>query len=237
MAKEKKEKKKTEKQKDPLTEMKELLQRTQADFENYRKQQEKRIEEIREMANKDVILQVLPVLDNFELALMNVDSKKEDFIKGIELIYSQLFGILENSGVKSIVTEKQPFNPYYHEALMKVDSDEPENTIIEEVQKGFTLHDKVIRHAKVKVSNGKASATKVADKEASPLSQNQKDEPTPTKDGLKSSTDQGVKQAQYSKNKVFNGDLDKADEDNQNNDDNKESSKKNGAENLVRDGE
>ncbi|MBT3297463.1 nucleotide exchange factor GrpE [archaeon] len=139
--------------KDPLTEVTELLQRTQANFENYRKQTEKRVEEIRKMASKDVILQVLPVLDNFELALKNSE-KNEEFMKGIELIYSQLVSVLENNGVKIINTDKN-FDPFYHEALMKVDSDLSENKIIEEFQKGYILNDKVIRHSKVKVSSGK----------------------------------------------------------------------------------
>ena len=78
----------------------------------------------------------------------------EDFLKGVELIYSQLFSFLENNNVQSMVTEKKKFDPYFHEALMKVDSDLPENMIIEELQKGFLLHDRVLRHAKVKISSG-----------------------------------------------------------------------------------
>ncbi len=138
---------------DRLAEVTDLLQRTQANFENYRKQTEKRVEEIRKMASKDMILQILPVLDNFELALKNSENK-EEFIKGVELIYSQLFSMLENNGVKIINAEKE-FDPFYHEALMKVDSELSENQIVEEFQKGFTLNDKVIRHSKVKVSSGK----------------------------------------------------------------------------------
>jgi len=141
--------------------MKELLQRTQASFENYRKQTDKRIEEMEEFAARNVILKLLPVLDNFELALKSVDtnSNPEDFLKGIELIYAQFNTFLEDSGVESIKTEKEQFDPYYHEALMKVASELPENIIIEEFQKGFTLHGKIIRHAKVKVSAGMEKAS------------------------------------------------------------------------------
>lgn len=140
---------------DPLAEMKDLLQRTQANFENYRKQTEKRIEEYQELANKDLILQILPVLDNFELALKNTENK-EEFVKGVELIYAQLFTVLQDKGISTIeAKKKQEFNPNLHEALMKEDSDLPENVIVEELQKGFMLKDKVIRHAKVKVSSGK----------------------------------------------------------------------------------
>ena len=142
------------KEKTNKKELTELLQRKQAEFENYRKQQEKRIEEIRESANKNLIIQLLPLLDNFELALKNCQSNQKEFIKGVELIYSQLFTVLENNGIKPMETENKDFDPYFHEALMKIDSKKPENTIIEELQKGFLLKDKVIRHAKVKVSSG-----------------------------------------------------------------------------------
>ncbi|HLD73193.1 MAG TPA: nucleotide exchange factor GrpE [Candidatus Nanoarchaeia archaeon] len=141
---------------DELAEMKDLLQRTQANFENYRKQVDKRVEEIRDMAAKDVILQLLPVLDNLELALKSADKNLVEFKKGIELIYSQLFSILENQGVT--VIEAKKFDPYLHEPLLKVESDAPENAILEEFQKGFMLNNRVIRHAKVKLSAGKKKA-------------------------------------------------------------------------------
>jgi len=143
--------------KNELLEMRNLLQRKQAEFENYRKQVDKRFIEMKELANKNLIFKLLPVVDNFNLALKSADanSNPEDFIKGVELIYSQLFSFLENNNVQSMVTEKKKFDPYFHEALMKVDSDLPENMIIEELQKGFLLHDRVLRHAKVKISSGK----------------------------------------------------------------------------------
>jgi len=147
-------------QKDPLAEMTELLKRTQANFENYRKQQEKRIEEIRAFAAKDVILQLLPIIDNFELALKNTKCEKNEFIQGIELIYSQLHSFLGNNNIQVIETKNKLFNPCYHEALMRAESELPVNTILEELQKGFTLHDKVIRHAKVTISTGKKEVNK-----------------------------------------------------------------------------
>lgn len=135
-------------------ELKELLQRTQANFENYRKQMEKRFQEIRNMAARKIILQILPVIDNFELALKQ-EQKGEEFVKGMELIYSQLNDILEHNQIKIIETKQQRFDPYLHEALLKVDSEQPEDQILEEFQRGFTLQGEVIRHAKVKVSSGK----------------------------------------------------------------------------------
>lgn len=147
----------TEKLQYKITELTGMLQRIQADSENYRKQTEKRIQEIIQFASQNMILQILPILDNFELALKNSNANPKDFTKGVELIHSQLFTVLENQGVKPIKTENQEFNPYYHEALMKIASVEPENIIIEELQKGFMLNDKVLRPAKVKISDGQES--------------------------------------------------------------------------------
>ncbi len=148
----------TPEQPDSLQEMTELAKRTQANFENYRKQMEKRVEELRETAAKNTILQLLPIIDNLELALKNVH-EQTDFVKGVELIYSQLFGILEAQGLEVISTEKAAFDPYYHEALLKVESELPENTILEEFQKGYTLKGQVLRHARVKISAGRKAQT------------------------------------------------------------------------------
>ena len=133
----------------------ELLKRTQANFENYKKQTEKRIQEMREYAAQEGILQLLPIIANLELALKNANGNHDDFKKGIELIHAQCLQILEDNHVKPMNTTNAQFNPHYHEALMKVESDLPENMIIEEFQRGFTLHDRVIQHAKVKVSAGR----------------------------------------------------------------------------------
>ena len=151
------EKTKKKKKTAEFMEVKELLIRTQASFDNYRKQTEKRIKEMQGMASKNVVVELLPVLDNFSLALRNADTNTNhsDFIKGIELIYSQLNTLLQNQGVEPVETINQQFDPYFHEALMKVPSEKAENIIVEEFQRGFTLHGKVIRHAKVKVSAGK----------------------------------------------------------------------------------
>ncbi len=141
-------------QPDPLQEMTDLLKRTQANFENYRKQTEKRSEEMQQLAAKGVLLQLLPVVDNFELALKNTQ-RPEEFVKGMELIYSQFITLLEGQGVEPIVTEQQVYDPYLHEALLKVESELPENRIIEEFQKGYLLGGRVLRHARVKVSSGR----------------------------------------------------------------------------------
>lgn len=137
-----------------LEELKELLQRTQANFENYRKQVQKRVQEMEKTASSKIIAQLLPILDNFDLAL-NCCQQNENFVQGIQLIHCQLYNLLSEQGVEVIKTKEELFNPYLHEALMKEESELPENIIIAELQKGFMIKGRVIRHAKVKLSKGK----------------------------------------------------------------------------------
>ncbi|MBI2146298.1 nucleotide exchange factor GrpE [Candidatus Woesearchaeota archaeon] len=139
----------------PLEEMTDLLKRTQANFENYRKQMEKRMADIQLMAGRDILLEIIPLLDHFELVLKNAEHAPQDeFMTGIKLIHAQFMAVLEKHDLKVIDTNYKIFDPRYHEALLKVESEQPENTILEEFQKGFTLHGQVIRHAKVKLSAG-----------------------------------------------------------------------------------
>lgn len=147
-----------------IAELTELLQRTQANFENFRKQTEKRVQEMQQTAAKGVIIQILPIIDHFELALKSIEKKDkgplQEFVQGIELIFAQLNSILDHNYVKSIETRGKLFDPYVHEALLKVESDLPENTIMEELQRGFMLQGQVLRHAKVKISSGKKDSEK-----------------------------------------------------------------------------
>jgi len=108
-----------------VEELTDLLKRTQANFENYRKQMQSYSEEIKKMAARDVVLQLLPVLDNFELALKTVAKKEaaKDLVSGMELIYSQLMKVLQDNQVVQLDTQGQDFDPYYHEALMKIPAD------------------------------------------------------------------------------------------------------------------
>ena len=122
----------------------ERLQRLQAEFENFRKRTEKERLEILRNANEDLIIKLLGVLDNFELALKNINDK------GVSMIYSELYSILEKEGLKTIETEGK-FDPKKHEALIQEAGEEDEK-ILEEIQKGYTLNDKVIRASKVKIS-------------------------------------------------------------------------------------
>lgn len=122
----------------------ELLQRLQAEFENYRKRTEREKEEWISKAAEGITASFLPVLDSFELAL------KHNKDEGIKMIYSQLYSILEKEGLSKINAEGE-FNPELHEALMQEEGNE-DNKIIEELQRGYMLNGKVIRPSKVKIS-------------------------------------------------------------------------------------
>ena len=125
------------------------LKQVQADFENYKKRTEKQQEDFRTYASKEILKEILPLLDSFELALKHTD-KLEDFLKGMELIYVQFKDILKSQGVERIKAEK--FDPHLHEALLQEESDKEEGTILEELQAGYKMKDQVLRHTKVKVA-------------------------------------------------------------------------------------
>ena len=126
----------------------------QAEFENYKKRVEKESCEFVKAANEELIEKLLPIMDNFELALKSCRAK-DDFYKGMELIYSQLIETLHSQGLKPINCIGKKFDPYYHEVLLVEESDKEDNTVLEELQKGYLLYDKVIRHSKVKIAKKK----------------------------------------------------------------------------------
>ena len=134
-----------------IEELTDTLKRLQAEFENYRKRIEKEKAEFVKYSNADIIADILPVLDSFEMALKHTNEPQK-FINGMKLIYAQLHSALEAEGLKPIKADGEKFDPYRHEVLMKEDSEKPEGTILEEFQKGYMLNDKVLRFSKVKIS-------------------------------------------------------------------------------------
>ena len=132
-------------------ELTDTLKRLQAEFENYRKRIDKDKIEFRKYAHADVIAEILPIIDGFEIALKNTADPKK-FIDCMKLIYAQIYSMLETHGLRLIKTDGEKFDPYKHEVLMKEESDKPEGTILEEFQKGYMLNDKVLRFSKVKIS-------------------------------------------------------------------------------------
>ncbi|MDR2830039.1 MAG: nucleotide exchange factor GrpE [Methanobrevibacter sp.] len=125
--------------------------RLQADFENFKKQNEKHNQNIINFANENLIMNILDSYEDLERALKQ--SKTMDELKeGVGLIYSKLKNVLEKEGLKGIEAKGVKFDPFKHEALMKEDNNDYEDgIIIKELMKGYTLKDKVIKYSKVKV--------------------------------------------------------------------------------------
>jgi molecular chaperone GrpE len=129
--------------------------RTQADFDNYRKRTLKEKEDFAKYASSKLITELLPIIDNFDRAIAAAgDSAEiESFAKGVNMIFRQLEGVLKAEGLETMDSVGQPFNPEFHQAIMQVESDEhEEGIVVEEVQRGYKLKDKVLRPAMVKVS-------------------------------------------------------------------------------------
>lgn len=131
------------------------LRRVKADFDNFRKREMLYRQQFVKTANRDLILKILPVLDDFEKALLEGQKNEVNatFLQGVELIYRKLLSVLEKEGVQPIETKNQKFDPKYHEAVATVFLPEREDfEIIEEVRRGYLYHDEVLRPAQVKVN-------------------------------------------------------------------------------------
>ncbi|MFF2481619.1 nucleotide exchange factor GrpE [Paenibacillus sp. NPDC058071] len=129
--------------------------RAQADFDNFRRRTMKEKEELAQYASMKLIGQLLPVVDNFEraVAAASAAGDYDSLVKGVDMIFRQLDQTLQQEGLKVMETVGEPFNPEYHQAIMTVESEEhAEGIIVEEVQKGYILKEKVLRPAMVKVS-------------------------------------------------------------------------------------
>jgi len=131
------------------------LLRMQADYDNFRRRSRLEKEEFAKVAAQKLVEGLLPVFDNFDRAIQ-ASKENKDFdgmVKGIEMVYRQFEGVMRTEGVMPIESVGQPFDPEVHQAIMQVESDEyEEGIVVEEVQKGYKLGDKVIRPAMVKVS-------------------------------------------------------------------------------------
>jgi molecular chaperone GrpE len=128
------------------------LQRVQADFVNFRRRSEEQSAEFMNLAKQDVILQLLPVLDNIDRALGHLPEELKDnpWAKGVETVAKQAQDTLKNLGIEKIEAVGQSFDHNFHEAIA-VEGDGNEEVVIEELQPGYKLGEKVIRHSIVKV--------------------------------------------------------------------------------------
>lgn len=136
-----------------LEENTERLKRLQADFDNFRRRTRQEKEDLSSIVAQNIILELLPVLDNFERALSTASAQDAGgVLSGIEMIYRQFSRALEKNGLTAIEAVGSPFNPEQHEAVMRVeDSEKEDGTVVEELQKGYVVRGKVIRPSMVKV--------------------------------------------------------------------------------------
>ena len=140
--------------KEKIEELEDRVKRQMAEFENFRKRTEKEKTAMFETGAKSVIEKILPVVDNFERGLATVpeEDKGSPFAEGMEMIYKQLLTELEKMDVKPIPAVGEEFDPNFHNAVMQVESEEYESGVIaQELQKGYTYRDSVVRHSMVAV--------------------------------------------------------------------------------------
>ena len=145
---------KKDKKDEKIEELTDKLTRQMAEFDNFRKRTEKEKSAMYEIGAKDIIEKILPIVDNFERAFQTVaeEDKEDAFVTGMEMIYKQILTTLEGVGVKPIDAVGQEFNPDLHNAVMQVESEEFESGVIaQELQKGYTYRDTVVRYSMVAV--------------------------------------------------------------------------------------
>ena len=149
-----KSKKKKDKKDEQIEELQDQVKRQMAEFDNFRKRTEKEKAQMFEVGAKSIIEKILPVVDNFERGLASIPEEEQGsaFADGMNMIYKQLLNELEQAGVAVIEAVGKEFDPKYHNAVMQVENDELEpGTIAQELQKGYTYRDSVVRHSMVAV--------------------------------------------------------------------------------------
>lgn len=147
-------KKKKDKKDEQIEDLNDRLRRQMAEFDNFRKRSEKEKSQMFDMGARSIIEKVLPVVDNFERGLAAVPEEQKDdaFVTGMDKIYKQLMTELDAIGVKPIEALGQEFNPDLHNAVMQVESEEYDPGVVaQELQKGYTYKDTVVRHSMVAV--------------------------------------------------------------------------------------
>ncbi len=129
------------------------LARLQAEFDNYRKRVAKENADFRDYAMADAARSLLPVIDNLSLAVKNSSASPEDFRKGVELIHKQLQATLEKMNIQRVPAQGEPFDPRVHEAIEVVESnDVPDHHVLEELQPGYRIKERLLRPAMVRVA-------------------------------------------------------------------------------------
>ena len=138
------------------------LLRLSAEFDNYKKRMDRQAEEFKKYANESLLKELLTVVDNLERAISSTDVDKgvnseACVIEGVEMTLNEILKVLKKFNVTPIEAKGKPFDPVYHDAMMQEETDEyPENTVINELQKGYLIHDRLLRPAMVVVSKPKS---------------------------------------------------------------------------------
>jgi len=133
--------------------------RASAEFDNFKKRSSREMEEFRKFANQSLIKEMLSVVDNLELAMNSTNNHKaidKDLLQGLEMTHKEILKVFEKFNVKPIDAKGQPFDPAFHEAVMQEEtSDSPKNTVTNELQKGYMIHDRLLRPSMVVVAKPK----------------------------------------------------------------------------------
>jgi molecular chaperone GrpE len=132
--------------------------RLSAEFENYKKRLSRERDEFRKFANEALIKEILSVVDNLERAIESAENESENncVVEGVDMTHKEILKVLEKFNAKPIKAFGEPFDPNFHQAVMNEETDEyKENTVIRELQKGYLLHDRLLRPAMVVVSTAK----------------------------------------------------------------------------------
>jgi molecular chaperone GrpE len=135
------------------------LLRVSAEFDNYKKRSTRELADFRKYANQSLIKEMLSVVDNLELAMNSTNGHKaidKDLLQGLEMTHKEILKVFEKFNVKPIEAEGQPFDPTFHEAVMQEETnDSPKNTVINELQRGYMIHDRLLRPSMVVVAKPK----------------------------------------------------------------------------------
>ncbi|MBU2490562.1 MAG: nucleotide exchange factor GrpE [Proteobacteria bacterium] len=138
-----------------LKEFQDRLLRAAADFENYKKRSQREVDEFRKYATESVMKDLLPVVDNLERALESAGQIKGEagkLAEGVDLTRKEILLVMERYGVKPLSSMGQPFDPAFHQALMAEESDQPADTVVREMQRGYKMKDRLLRPALVVVA-------------------------------------------------------------------------------------
>ncbi len=134
------------------------LKYARADLENLQKRTQKTIDDAKDRANGRILYQLLPILDELDLAIMAGENVNDDIIEGVKMVRRKLWKLLESMGISEIEAFGHPFNPNFHEAVLEVESSEvKDGYVIEELRKGYKFKDAVLRASMVKVAKNLGS--------------------------------------------------------------------------------